>query len=250
MSGQKLVIGGPQPGSEQAWAGAFVPHSTQEPNPSAIFASDVLRGLAFWQPLAPGWDIYKFQFTAETLQGLMPMHGLYDATDPDLSAFAKRGGKLLMWHGWSDPLISPLNSIAYVQAVEDQIGADASRNILRLFLIPGMYHCGAGDGMTSVDVLSPLTAWVETSKAPDSIIASRNDADAATGRGRVVFAYPATSALASGADPDHPASWHAGPPISVPAKLYSNWAGASLFKPGYEQECGFQAQTFTCHPRH
>jgi hypothetical protein len=58
-----------------------------------------------------------FWFTAATLEGLMPMHGLYDATDPDLSAFARRGGKLLMWHGWSDPDISPLNSVAYAQAV-------------------------------------------------------------------------------------------------------------------------------------
>ena len=79
----------------------------------------------------------------------MPMHGLYDATDPDLAAFARRVGKLLMWHGWSDPHISPLNSVAYAQAVADRMSA-ASRDVLRLFLIPGMYHCKGGDGLTSV----------------------------------------------------------------------------------------------------
>jgi hypothetical protein len=248
VGGQKLVIGALQPGSELAWAGVFIPRSPQEPIGSAMFASDMLRGLAYWQPLPAGWDIYQFQFTTDALKGLMPTHGLYDATDPDLSAFAKHGGKLLMWHGWSDPHISPLNSIAYAQAVADQLGADASRNLLRLFLIPGMYHCGGGDGMTSVDILSPLIAWVENGKAPDSLVASRNDSDASVGRGRTLYAFPATSVLAAGADPNNPSAWHAGSPLAVPTKLYASWAGAELFKPGYEQQCGFVGQTFVCKP--
>ena len=66
----------------------------------------MLRSLGYWRPLAPNWDLSQFQFTAATLEGLMPMHGLYDASDPDLSAFARRRGKPLIWHGWSDPLNS------------------------------------------------------------------------------------------------------------------------------------------------
>jgi feruloyl esterase len=128
------------------------------------------------------------------------------------------------------------------------MGADATRNILRLFLIPGMYHCGGGDGMTSVDVLSPLILWVENAKTPDSLVASRNDADAGVGRGRTIYAFPATSVLATGADPNNPSAWHAGAQLTVPAKLYANWAGAELFKPGYKQQCGFTGQSFTCQP--
>ncbi|MBW8768138.1 MAG: tannase/feruloyl esterase family alpha/beta hydrolase, partial [Gemmatimonadetes bacterium] len=140
-TGQRLVIGGPQPGSELSWAGVFVPQTAESPIFSATIASDVLRSIAYWRPLPASWTLSQFRFEASTLAGLMPMHGLYDATDPNLSAFARRRGKLLIWHGWSDPHISPLNSIAYAQAVTDRLGP-ATRDVLRLFLIPGMYHCG------------------------------------------------------------------------------------------------------------
>jgi len=248
-AGHRLVIGGPQPGSELSWAGVFVPQSPGAPIFSAFFANDVLRSLAYWRPLPASWTLSQFRFETGTFGGLMPMHGLYDATDPDLSAFAKRRGKLLMWHGWSDPHISPLNSIAYVQAVSDRLGA-SSRDMLRLFLIPGMYHCGGGDGLTSVDALTPLMAWVEGGDAPDSLIASRSDADAAAGRGRMIAAWPATSVLTKGADPELPASWNVGPPLVVPPKLYATWAGARLFRPGYEQECGFDGAKFSCSSKH
>jgi feruloyl esterase len=241
----KLVIGGPQPGSELSWAGVFVPQTAESPIFSATIATDVLRSLAYWRPLPASWTLSQFRFESSTLAGLMPMHGLYDATDPNLSAFAKRHGKLVIWHGWSDPHISPLNSIAYAQAVSDRMGA-ASRDVLRLFLIPGMYHCGGGDGLTSVDALTPLMAWVEEGKAPDSLIASRSDADAAMGKGRTIAAWPATSVLTKGADPDLPASWHEGPPLVVPEKVYATWASARLFQSGYEKECGFDGAKFSC----
>jgi feruloyl esterase len=247
-SGQKLVIGGPQPGSELSWAGVFVPQTPESPVFSATIASDVLRSLAYWRPLPSSWNLSQFRFETETLAGLMPMHGLYDATDPNLSRFARRKGKLLIWHGWSDPHISPLNSIAYAQAVTDRLGA-SSRDMLRLFLIPGMYHCGGGDGLGSVDALTPLVAWVEGGDAPDSLIASRSDADAASGKGRTIAAWPATSVLTKGADPDLPASWHEGPPLVVPAKLYATWAGGRLFAPGYQRECAFDGAKFSCRDK-
>jgi Tannase and feruloyl esterase len=247
--GRKLVIGGPQPGSELSWEGVFVPRSTQDFIPSAMFASDMLRSLGYWRALPPGWNIYQFRFTTATLEGLMPMHGLYDATDPDLSAFARRGGKLLMWHGWSDPHILPLNSIAYSQAVSDRMGTQGSRNVMRLFLISGLYHCGGGDGLTSVDVLTPLVQWVEGGRASEGLVVSRTDADAASGKGRMTYAWPATSVLVAGEDAERPASWREGPQLSVSAKLYQTWAGARLFEPGYQQECGFDGRSFTCWPK-
>jgi feruloyl esterase len=246
--GNRLVIGGPQPGSELSWAGVFVPQTAESPIFSATIASDVLRSLAYWRPLPSGWTLSQFRFETSALGGLMPMHGLYDATDPNLSAFARRHGKLLIWHGWSDPHISPLNSIAYAQAVTDRLGT-ASRDVLRLFLIPGMYHCGGGDGLTSVDALTPLMTWVENGDAPDSLIASRSDADAAASRGRMIPAWPATSLLTKGADPELPVSWNVGPPLAVPAKLYATWAGRRLFEPGYERECGFDGANFSCRSK-
>lgn len=247
--GRKLVIGGPQPGSELSWEGVFVPTSPQGPILSAMFAGDVLGSLAYWRPLPPSWTIDRFEFTTRTLQALMPLHGLYDATDPDLSAFARRGGKLLVWHGWSDPHISPLNSIAYAQAVGDRLGTAASTGLLRLFLVPGLYHCGGGDGLTSIDVLTPLMEWVEQGRPP-RLVASRSDADASAGKGRTIYPWPATSVLRSGEDPERPASWRPGPPLPLTPKLYQAWAGARLFDPGYQQECGFEGPTFVCRPRH
>lgn len=248
-NGERLVIGGPQPGSELSWAGVFVPRSADAPVFSATIATDMLRSLGYWRPLAPNWDLSQFQFTAATLEGLMPMHGLYDASDPDLSAFARRRGKLLIWHGWSDPHISPLNSVAYTQAVTDRMGGTAARDVLRLFLIPGMYHCNGGEGPTSVDVLTPLMHWVEQSRAPDALVVSLSDSTAAAGRGRAIFAFPATSVIESGSDLGLAASWHAGPPLAVPPKLYTSWAGARLFEPGYQRECGFDGATFACRAK-
>ena len=114
------MIGGPQPGSELSWAGVFVPRSANAPVFSATIATDMLVSLGYWRPLAPNWDLSQFQFTAATLEGLMPMHGLYDASDPDLSAFARRRGKLLIWHGWSDPHISPINSETLARGIVDR----------------------------------------------------------------------------------------------------------------------------------
>ena len=244
-TGDRLVIGGPQPGSELAWEGVFVPASADAPLLSAMIASDMLRSLAYWRPLAATWTLSQFQFTTASLDGLLPMHGLYDATDPDLRAFARRGGKLLLWHGWSDPHISPFNSIAYAQAVTDRLGATAARDVLRLFLIPGLYHCGGGEGNTSVDVLTPLMQWVEQGRAPEVMVASRDDSTAAESS-RPIFAFPATSALVPGMNPELPTSWRAGPSLPVPPKLYAGWAGARLFDAGSRQECGFDGPTFTC----
>ena len=78
-----------------------------------------------------------------------------------------RGGRLILWHGWSDPHISPLNTIAYFNAVRATLGAEAADKAMRLFLCPGLYHCEGGEGFTKTDILTPLIAWVEEGKAPD-----------------------------------------------------------------------------------
>jgi hypothetical protein len=151
-------------------------------------------------------------------------------------------------HGWADPHISPTNSIAYAQAAADRLG-NAADATLRLFLVPGMYHCGGGDGFTSVDVLTPLMAWTEDGEAPDRVVASRNDAEADAGKGRAIFAWPATARLRAGADPDRPDGWERAEPATVPPKLYDAWLGAGFFEPGYERECGFDGERFACGPR-
>jgi len=94
---------------------------------------------------------------------------LVSATSPDLSAFRAHGGKLIMYHGWNDPAISPGYSLAYHSAVKKKLGEPS--DFLRLWLVPGMLHCGGGAVPTTVDWAGTLAGWVEEGRAPEVIIA-------------------------------------------------------------------------------
>jgi feruloyl esterase len=96
-----------------------------------------------------------------------------NALDPNLKPFLDRGGRLIHYHGWSDPQISPENSTQYYRRVVDAV-ADPGKvhGSYRLFMAPGMAHCGGGDGPNTFDMLSVLELWVEHGKAPDRIVAS------------------------------------------------------------------------------
>jgi feruloyl esterase len=94
--------------------------------------------------------------------------GFIDALDPNLNAFKQRGGKLLMYHGWGDPAIAPESSVLYYSSVLQAMGPNQD-SWLRLFMVPGMGHCGRGDGPTTVDWVSALDTWRETGKALEFI---------------------------------------------------------------------------------
>jgi len=97
------------------------------------------------------------------------------AMDPNLKEFFGHGGKLLMYHGWSDPNIAPLNTINYYESVVDKMGgADKTAAWIRLFMAPGMGHCGGGEGPNSFDVVNAIEQWVENQKAPAQMIASHS----------------------------------------------------------------------------
>ena len=107
------------------------------------------------------------------------------ATDPNLSEFRGRGGKLILYHGWSDPALTPLETVKYYEAVARKTGGGYhdTQEFARLFMAPGMRHCiGTGPGPNVFDPLSPLTDWVENDVAPDRIIATHyKDNDPSTG---------------------------------------------------------------------
>jgi feruloyl esterase len=108
-----------------------------------------------------------------------------NAVSPDLDAFKKLGGKLIMYHGFADPFVTPLSTIEYYQSViaaqrpgkgqgkgEDRVAFKRTQDFARLFMVPGMFHCAGGPGPTRFDVLTPLVQWVEEGVAPDRIIGS------------------------------------------------------------------------------
>jgi feruloyl esterase len=253
--GRRLVISGPMPGSELAWAGVFVPEHATDPIPSAGMATESVKYLYFDAPLADSWSIKDLKFDASTLDSFK-LRGLYDATNPDLSRYRGRGGKLLLWHGWSDPHISPLNSIAYLTALEHRFGQEATTSFARLFLFPGMYHCFDGEGPFEFDVLTPLMQWVEANQAPTEIVGTQLDlppragpqgpppADAGqtkpsrpfkVARTRPAYPYPAVTTFVGQGDVNNAANFRATiPEDQVKPHL---WLGEKFFSPGYELEC-------------
>ena len=98
-----------------------------------------------------------------------------EAIDPDLHAFAKRGGKLLLYHGWSDPVVPPEDTIDYYSRVSARLGTSPNESAL-LFMVPGMGHCGGGPGAFAFDPVADLDRWVTTKQAPGTILAKHMDA--------------------------------------------------------------------------
>ena len=101
----------------------------------------------------------------------MARNAAANAVDPDLRAFKARGGKLLMYHGWSDQLIPPENSINYYSSVLAKLGPNQD-NFIRLFMVPGMQHCGGGPGPNQINSMAALERWREAGVAPNQLIAS------------------------------------------------------------------------------
>jgi feruloyl esterase len=147
--------------------------------------------------------------------------GWVDAVDPDLRAFKAHGGKLLLYAGWRDTGISPENTVHYYESVLDEMGEQQS-DWLRLFMVPGMEHCGGGPGPNAFggpfalpaptldadhDVLSALERWVERGKAPSKIIATKYAGDNPAGAialQRPLCPYPKAAVYngkGSGGDP-------------------------------------------------
>lgn len=95
------------------------------------------------------------------------MAQMMNADNPDLDHLRKAGKKMILWHGWADVGLNPLRTIQYFESVQQTIGVDATAQFLRLFMVPGMYHCEGGPGPDVFDDLSALEAWVEKDVAPE-----------------------------------------------------------------------------------
>jgi feruloyl esterase len=180
---KQQVFPGLMPGSELSW-GFGIGHVVAQPSPIAtgIFKYVTLQDTS--------WDYTKFDFDADLARVDKIDHGIINAVDPDLKQFFGRGGKLLQYHGWTDQGISPLNSINYYNSVLDTLGGSAKVNdSYRLFMVPGMDHCGGGEGPNSFDSIGTIEQWVENGKAPERMIASRVQ-DAKAKRTRPLCPYP------------------------------------------------------------
>lgn len=170
-AGHHFLPGGLQPGSEMQWF-AFVPREAHGRQMSAQMTA-AMSTVVLEDASDADADAVHYPFTAAQFARVTRLHGLNDATDTDLRRFSARGGKLIMWHGWSDSSIAPMISIAYYKAVQRDLGEIDTDRFLRLFMIPGVGHCGGGDGFGQVDTLSALMNWVENGSAPERLLAEK-----------------------------------------------------------------------------
>jgi len=139
----------------------------------------------------PEWTVAKFNPASDPAKLEQGVSGEIDARNTNLKPFFSRGGKLLMYHGWADPQISPLAAIGYYEQVKRIAGSTGSNihNSFRLFVAPGMAHCGGGEGPNDFDKIGTLEQWVEHGTAPDMIPASHSKGGAVD-RTRPLCPYP------------------------------------------------------------
>jgi feruloyl esterase len=118
------------------------------------------------------------------------MNPVMSSVNPDLSKFKARGGKVVAWHGWGDPAISPYNTLHYYDTVKAKTGGGNIDDFYRIFFVPAMGHCGAGaTGPDKFDAVAALEGWVEKGVAPTRIDAVQLK-DGKVTRSRPLCKYP------------------------------------------------------------
>ena len=169
-----------QPGSELGWSLL----AGQQP---ASVAADSFTYVVYKNP---AWDWHTMNLDNDVAMIEKTYATLIDVTDPNLKPFFAHKGKLLMYHGWNDQAIAPLNSVNYYSSVLKNLGGEKkAADDVRLFMVPGMGHCGGGEGPNTFDQMSAIQQWVEQGKAPETMIASHSD-KGTVDRTRPLCRYP------------------------------------------------------------
>jgi feruloyl esterase len=193
--GQRLYPGGQAYGTELAWDGWIIPNPAFGPVSAAEAIGDnYLRYLGY--PIGtPHSSLAEFRFTTGELNRLTPEGLRANAMNPDLSAFRRAGGKLILWHGWADQAIPPTGTLDYYSRLVDRSGGlRETQRFARLFMVPSVFHCSGGVTLGEFDPIRELVAWVEHGAAPDRVIATGRDAAGNVTRTRPVFPHPLRAA--------------------------------------------------------
>ncbi len=176
----KLIFPGLMPGDE---AGAWKAWVIGEGPGGSNYLQNFFRYMVLENP---SWNALTADVDAAVAAADRKAAQQLNATDPDLSRFAARGGKLILYHGWNDPAISPLNTVAYYGQVGGKLGAEKEAGFVRLYMVPGMEHCAGGPGASAFGQLgiptvkgepfgafTALEQWVESGTAPGALIATK-----------------------------------------------------------------------------
>ena len=218
------------PGGEDGQGGWPLWITGAEPGKSLLFAF----GGGFFSNMVynkSDWDYKKADLDEAVAAADKKFANVLNATETNLKSFASRGGKLIIYHGWNDAAISALNSIKYLESVETKMGKADADSFLRLFMVPGMQHCGGGPGpdVFGQNGMSPqndaqhniylaLEQWVEKGAAPSTVVAAKLTAAgpaAAVKETRPLCAYPQVAKYKGTGDTNDAANFACGMP---PAK--------------------------------
>ena len=185
-TGERIFPGWPF-GSESAG-----PTATQGQGWRQIVDLPEPRRTEFWNYFVfnnPSWDWRTFDFDRD-LEYANRKVGYVSAVDHDLSAFKRSGGKLLLYAGWSDPILPGGDPIHYYDEVTHAMGGrEATESFARLFMMPGVGHCSGGPGPDTIDPITAIESWVEKGVAPEKLIATKIESGKVV-RERPLCIYP------------------------------------------------------------
>lgn len=145
-----------------------------------------------------GWNYENYDFST-FFNDTRYASAYLDATQTDYTEFKKRKGKMIMYHGWNDPALSAFETIKHYQEAEQK-----DKNIqssIRLFLLPGVLHCGGGPGPDGVDWVKLIRDWVENDKAPERLVLTKKEKDKVV-MTRPVFPFPKVAVYSGQGDPN------------------------------------------------
>lgn len=233
-------------GSELEWT-LFVPTAQGQTVASENFVTSFARYLAYTNAPNPEFQLSDLDFTVESFWRTVQSSSYLAAMDPDLGAFAKSGGKLLLWHGWNDQHISPQGTLAYYDALRKTMGVKTADRFAKLYLFPGVAHCGGGAGPNTFDVLTPVMAWAESATKPGRIVAS-NITNGTVTRTRPVYPYPKAARYDGTGSVDDAANFVSATLPTRPDTDSYDWLGKRLYSHGYQTWCKVVDGKLVCRP--
>ena len=190
------------PGGWDTWiAGVASREARMIPNLHYGFGTELYKYFVFGDP---AWDYTRYDFSTWT-EDVAETAEILNATESDLGPFRDAGGKIIFWTGWSDPALTALGTIDYYERV--QANDAAVREYARLFMLPGVLHCGGGPGPDNVDWLRAIEDWVERDTPPRRLLATRLGEGGEPVMTRPVCAYPEVAVYGGTGPTDDQASF-------------------------------------------
>src|SRR6266702_226931 len=216
----KVFFPGFSMGDEMGWREWVVGEDAE----ASIFSRFVRNNFRYIVIGDPKWNALSADLDASLAESKQKSAADLDATNPDLTRFAARGGKLILYHGWNDPAISPGNTIEYFNSVQQQMGNEKVASFAQLFMVPGMEHCIGGPGPSAFGqfgmatakgpqhgLFDLLQAWVEKGSPDENVIATKyapgEDGSMKAVMTRPLCAYPAVAEYKGSGDSNDASSF-------------------------------------------